>query len=180
MAKRKTVQPPDIVNDETGQNSPTPAVQVPTAKSPQIPDFTVRIYPLRNPRSKLLATASLNIAGAFAVRGFRIFDSENGLFVKEPQQNYIKNNTEMTSSVFFPITKEARTALYDQILDSYKLVAQQERAKQADGTAWLMGEDEDSPSSATVTAEDDLPFGQEPPGPDIPIPTEEDMPAMGM
>ena len=48
--------------------------------------------------------------------GFRIYDYKNGLFVKEPQRSYVKNGTEMTSSVFFPVTKEARDALYSQIL----------------------------------------------------------------
>ena len=60
-------------------------------------------------QSKLLATASVNIAKSFAVQGFRIYDSKNGLFVKEPQRSYVKNGTEMTSSVFFPVTKEAGT-----------------------------------------------------------------------
>ena len=56
------------------------------------------------------------IAKSFAVQGFRIYDSKNGLFVKEPQRSYVKNGTEMTSSVFFPVTKEARDALYSQML----------------------------------------------------------------
>lgn len=45
--------------------------------------FTKRCsrLPLDRP---LRATANVNIAGAFAVQGFRIFDSRNGLFVKEP------------------------------------------------------------------------------------------------
>lgn len=188
MAKRKTVQPPDIVNDETGQNSPTPAAQVPTAESPQgvrpqFPGITVSIYPVREPQNNFLASASVTISGCFAARGFSIFRSdttERGLSVREPKYTYFKNGTRLDRPAFFPVTKEAREMLYGQIMDSYELVTAKERAKQSEGTAWLMGEDEDSPSSATVTAEDDLPFGQEPPGPDIPIPTEEDMPAMGM
>ena len=85
-----------------------------------VPPMTVRIYPISRPRSKLLATANVNIAKSFAVQGFRIYDSKNGLFVKEPQRSYVKNGTEMTSSVFFPVTKEARDALYSQILNSYE------------------------------------------------------------
>ena len=77
-----------------------------------VPPMTVRIYPISKPRTKLLATANVNIAKSFAVQGFRIYDSKNGLFVKEPQRSYVKNGTEMTSSVFFPVTKEARDALY--------------------------------------------------------------------
>ena len=91
-----------------------------------VPPMTVRIYPISRPRSKLLATASVNIAKSFAVQGFRIYDSKNGLFVKEPQRSYVKNGTEMTSSVFFPVTKEARDALYSQILNSYEMVMEQQ------------------------------------------------------
>ena len=36
-----------------------------------VPPMTVRIYPISRPRSKLLATASVNIAKSFAVQGFR-------------------------------------------------------------------------------------------------------------
>ena len=91
-----------------------------------VPPMTVRIYPISRPRSKLLATASVNIAKSFAVQGFRIYDSKNGLFVKEPQRSYVKNGTEMTASVFFPVTKEARDALYSQILNSYEMVMEQQ------------------------------------------------------
>ena len=48
------------------------------------------------------------------------------MFVKEPQRSYVKNGTEMTSSVFFPVTKEARDALYSQILNSYEMVMEQQ------------------------------------------------------
>lgn len=34
---------------------------------------------------------------------------QNGLFVKEPQRNYVKNGTEMTSSVFFPSPRRPGT-----------------------------------------------------------------------
>lgn len=112
MATRKT-------GPETETKETTPAIpEAEVPLEPQIPSLTVRIYPV-NSKSKLKATATVNIAGAFAVRGFKIFDSEKGLFVKEPQQNYVKNGTELSSSAFFPITKEAREKLYGQILTSY-------------------------------------------------------------
>ncbi len=57
------------------------------AQADEIPDLTVRIYPVLNSKNKLRATANVYIAGAFAVQGFRIFDSRNGLFVKEPEQS---------------------------------------------------------------------------------------------
>ena len=111
MATRK--ENIDIAYNEPQQEDVSGAVEPNSPYESQnpadwVPPMTVRIYPISKPRNKLLATASVNIAKSFAVQGFRIYDSKNGLFVKEPQRSYVKNGTEMTSSVFFPITKEAR------------------------------------------------------------------------
>ena len=133
-----------------------------------VPPMTVRIYPIPKPGNKLLAIANVNIAKSFAVQGFRIYDSKNGLFVKEPQRNYVKNGTEMTASVFFPITKEARDALYSQILNSYEMVLEQQerqRPQQKDELEELL---EDG----------DLPFAQPYEAP--PPPMDEDAPVMSM
>lgn len=151
---------------ETKETTPAiPEAEVPL--EPQIPSLTVRIYPV-NSKSKLKATATVNIAGAFAVRGFKIFDSEKGLFVKEPQQNYVKNGTELSSSVFFPITKEAREKLYSQILTSYDLTIHQ---GQRDDPL----EDEEEAPDLGDFSDDDLPFGEEPP-----MPSDEEAPDMKM
>ena len=122
MATRK--EKIDIENEE--QLSSAPAVEESQDPASWVPPFTVRVYPLSNPKTKLLATASITIAGSFAVKGFRIYDSKNGLFVKDPERRYVKNGTELTDSVFFPITKEARDILHDQILSSYELVMEQQ------------------------------------------------------
>ena len=137
-----------------------------------LPALTVRVFPVRNSRSKLKATANVNIAGAFAVQGFRIFDSKNGLFVKEPEQSYVKEGTEMSRSVFFPVTKEARDALYGQILHSYELTMEKEMGQRADELEDLLGdeyapperqfepppEEYAPPEMQEIDLEDDLPF----------------------
>ena len=155
------------------QQEVTPSAAEPTSpyESPDpsdwVPPITVRVYPIHNPRSKLLATASVNIAKSFAVQGFRIYDSKNGLFVKEPQRSYVKNGTEMTSSVFFPITKEARDALYSQILNSYEMVMEQQERQhpnQKDELEELL--------------DGDLPFEESYEAP--PPPMDEDAPVMSM
>ena len=124
----------------------------------EIPDLTVRIFPIRNSKSKLRATASVNIGRAFAVQGFRIFDSQNGPFVKEPQQTYIKEGTEIQRSVFFPITKEARDKLYGQILHSYELVMDRELGQQGD-VPFVTDEDA-PPAPGEIDPDEDLPFEQ--------------------
>lgn len=164
MATRKNN--PEI--KETNPKQTTPSIPEPDVPlEPQIPSLTVRIYPV-NSKSKLRATATVNIAGAFAVRGFKIFDSDKGLFVKEPQQNYVKNGTELSSSAFFPITKEAREKLYGQILTSYDLTI---RHGQDEG---LLEDEEETPDMSDF-ADDDLPFDA-----DIPAPTDEEAPGMKM
>ena len=163
MATRK--EKIDIENEE--QLSSAPAAEESQDPASWVPPFTVRVYPLNNPKTKLLATASVNIANSFAVKGFRIYDSKNGLFVKDPERRYVKNGTELTDSVFFPITKEARELLHGQILSSYELVMEQQERQhpqQKDELEELL--------------EDDLPFDTA--YQSAPLPTDEDAPVMTM
>ena len=160
MAERKqhtSVQPEQEVPQQTPA-SPEAGPQAEQAPPP-LPDLTVRIFPIKNSKSKLRATANVNIAGAFAVRGFRIFDSKNGLFVKEPEQSYVKEGTELSRSVFFPVTKEAREALHGQILHSYELVMEKEMNQRQEDTDFFLG-DEDAPPEREYEPleDDDLPF----------------------
>ena len=163
MATRK--EKIDIENEE--QLSSAPAAEESQDPASWVPPFTVRVYPLNNPKTKLLATASVNIANSFAVKGFRIYDSKSGLLVKEPERRYVKKGTEFTDSVFFPITKEARDILHGQILSSYELVMEQQERQhpqQKDELEELL--------------EDDLPFDTA--YQSAPLPTDEDAPVMTM
>lgn len=163
MATRK--EKIDIENEE--QLSSAPAAEEGQDPASWVPPFTVRVYPLSNPKTKLLATASITIAGSFAVKGFRIYDSKNGLFVKDPERRYVKNGTELTDSVFFPVTKEARELLHGQILSSYELVMEQQERQhpqQKDELEELL--------------EDDIPFDTA--YQSAPLPTDEDAPVITM
>lgn len=160
--KKQTI---DTENNEELRTAP--AAEEGQDPASWVPPFTVRVYPLSNPKTKLLATASITIAGSFAVKGFRIYDSKNGLFVKDPERRYVKNGTELTDSVFFPITKEARDILHGQILSSYELVMEQQERQhpqQKDELEELL--------------EDDLPFDTA--YQSAPLPTDEDAPVMTM
>ncbi len=155
MATRKKPNIDIHVGEEVAAAAaePSAAGQPVSQAASEIPDLTVRIFPIRNSKSKLRATASVNIGRAFAVQGFRVFDSQNGPFVKEPQQTYIKEGTEIQRSVFFPITKEARDKLYGQILHSYELVMEREQSDVPFVT------DEDAPPAPGENDPDeDLPF----------------------
>ena len=153
----------ETASDAAESNSP----YEPPDPSDWAPPMTVRIFPLSKPRSKLMATASITIANSFAVKGFRIYDSKNGLFVKDPERRYVKNGTELTNSVFFPVTKEARDILRSQILNSYELVREQQERQhpqQKDELEELL--------------EDDLPFDTA--YQSTPLPTDEDAPVITM
>ena len=103
-----------------------------------VPPFTVRVFPVNHPS------------------GFRIFQGDRGLFVREPQQVFESNNTRRYSSIVQPITREAREAIFGNILSEYRAVAQR------------MGRSiQQQPEMETDVSDDDLPF-------------EEDGPVMGM
>ena len=163
MATRK--EKIDIENEK--QLSTAPAAEESQDPASWVPPFTVRVYPLSNPKTKLLATASITIAGSFAVKGFRIYDSKNGLFVKDPERRYVKNGTELTDSVFFPVTKEARDTLRSQILSSYELVMEQQERQHPQ-----------QKNESEELMEDDIPFDTA--YQSAPLPTDEDAPVMTM
>ena len=157
MAIRKQENTAQEVGQAQQGNGAAPAQAEGAGRA--LPELTVRIFPVRNSSSKLKATANVNIAGAFAVQGFRIFDSKKGLFVKEPEQSYVKEGTELTRSVFFPVTKEAREALHGQILHSYELVMEKEMNQRQEDTDFFLGDEDAPPEREYEPLEDeDLPF----------------------
>ena len=84
--------------------------------------------------SKVKAIASANIGGAFAVRGIKVIDSQNGLFVQMPQTSYEKDGKKQYSDQFHPVTAEARTELNDAVLQAYEnKLAETESAEYVQG-----------------------------------------------
>ena len=82
--------------------------------------FDVRIQSIR-PGDSIKGTASVNINGAFAIRGVKIIEGSNGLFVSMP--SYKAGNE--YKDICFPITQECRKQLHEAAvsythLDVYK------------------------------------------------------------
>lgn len=48
-------------------------------------NYKVKVHPIKNPKSKLRAYASLVVENKMEITGFKVFESANGLFAKEPQ-----------------------------------------------------------------------------------------------
>ena len=69
--------------------------------------------------SNVRAIASVNIGGAFAIHGFKVYESEDkGLSVLCPATKSEKNGKYYEDA--HPITGEARTALNNAVLDAYE------------------------------------------------------------
>ena len=56
-------------------------------------NYTVRVFPLQNPTSKLLAYANIVIEEFMEVKGFKIFQGPKGAFVKAPSKPSKDKNT---------------------------------------------------------------------------------------
>ena len=78
-------------------------------------EFDVRIQSIK-PSDSIKGTASVNINGAFAIRGVKIIEGTNGLFVSMP--SYKVGND--YKDICFPITPECRKQLNDAVLGAYE------------------------------------------------------------
>ena len=78
-------------------------------------DFDVRIHSIK-PNESIKGTASVNINGAFAIRGVKIIEGSNGLFVSMP--SYKVGNE--YKDICFPITQECRKRLNDAVIGAYE------------------------------------------------------------
>lgn len=75
----------------------------------------VRIHSIK-PDESIKATASVNINGAFAIRGVKVVEGSNGLFVSMP--SYKAGNE--YKDICFPITAESRKRLHEAVLGAYE------------------------------------------------------------
>lgn len=86
-------------------------------------------------KGKLKAVASANI-GDFAVHGIRLYQDDKGEFFISMPSNSYKNSKGETQydDIFHPVTKEARNALSDAVMDAYEQkLAEAQTASQSQG-----------------------------------------------
>ena len=105
-------------NKKKQQEVPTPKVEA-------------RIDRLVDGDFKTKAYASATIAGAFAVHGIRVIESDKGRFVAMPQDSYQKKGETKYSDIFHAVTADARNALVDAVNEAYEQ-ALQEKMEQSD------------------------------------------------
>lgn len=106
----------------------------PQKAAPKLPSINARIDRLIPTEGDgVRAIASVNIGGAFAAHGFKVYESEEkGLSVLNPSSKYQKDGKNQYSDVIHAVTPEARTAINDAILDAYEQKLQEEHGEDLD------------------------------------------------
>ena len=98
-----------------------------SAPSPAVPGVDVKVYFPKDPEKdhgKLLAYASVNLGGVFAVNNIRIYNSDKGPFVVMPST---KGKDDKYHDICCPTTKEMRQALNAAVLGAYQREKEVER-----------------------------------------------------
>ena len=86
-----------------------------------------------NPDSATKAYASVTLDGMFAVHGLRVMESEKGRFVNMPSTSYKdRDGNTQYNDTFHAITKSAREAINQAVLNAYEFKLQQVQATEID------------------------------------------------
>ena len=106
----------------------------PQKAAPKLPSINARIDRLIPTEGDgVRAIASVNIGGAFAAHGFKVYESEEkGLSVLNPSSKYQKDGKNQYSDVIHAVTPEARTAINDASLDAYEQKLREEQGEYLD------------------------------------------------
>lgn len=106
----------------------------PQKAAPKLPRITARIdRMIPTEGDGVRAIASVNIGGAFAARGFKVYESkEKGLTVLNPSSKYQKDGKDQYSDTVYALSSEARAALNGAILDAYEQKLQEEQGEDLD------------------------------------------------
>ena len=84
-----------------------------------------------NPESTTKAFASATLDGMFAVHGLRVMEGEKGRFVNMPSTSYKdRDGNTQYNDTFHAITKSAREAINQAVLNAYEFKLQQTQATQ--------------------------------------------------
>ena len=100
---------------------------------PLLPNMSARVYPVNDPKQEkgcVLANASVDLGGCFAVTGIKIVEGKDGPFVAMPQR---MGRDKKYRDVCFPTTAAMREAINTVVMDAYRgeLEQQAVRAAQA-------------------------------------------------
>ena len=119
-----------------------------SAAAPAVPGVDMKIFFPKDPdkdHGKLLAFASANLGGVFAVNNIRIYNSEKGPFVSMPSS---KGKDGKYHDLCFPTTKEMREALHGAILGEYQKAVERPSVRETLKNAAKESAAHDSPTQA--------------------------------
>lgn len=94
-------------------------------------DVSAKVYPTKDPKQEkgsILAYASADIGGCFAVTGIKIVEGKDGPFVAMPSQF---GKDKQHHDICFPTTSAMREALNTVVMDAYRGVLEQEATRAA-------------------------------------------------
>ncbi len=94
-------------------------------------DVTARVFPTKDPKQEkgsILAFASADIGGCFAVTGIKIVEGKDGPFVAMPNQ---MGRDKQRRDICFPTTSAMREALNTVVMDAYRDVLEQQATRAA-------------------------------------------------
>jgi DNA-binding cell septation regulator SpoVG len=74
-----------------------------------------RAYPIKEPKNKTVAFASVTINELVGINGIQIIDGKNGLFAKMPQMKFGDEYRDLA----FPVMKGLRAELNNALVDTY-------------------------------------------------------------
>ena len=99
----------------------------------------VRVYPQQG-YGNVRAYCSATLYGSIGIRGMKVVEGKNGLFVSMPQ---MKNRKGEYSDIAFPVTKEAYMELTQAVLDTYEQVMNQNNDLTAEQTEQAVEQTDD-------------------------------------
>ena len=80
-------------------------------------NLSVSVFPIEEPKGNTMAFASVTVDDLIAIRGIRVVNGENGLFMSMPQtQNKTTGEFHDTA---FPINADLRKAMESAIMEKY-------------------------------------------------------------
>ena len=94
-------------------------------------DVGAKVYPAKDPKQEkgsILAFASADIGGCFAVTGIKIVEGKDGPFVAMPSQF---GKDKQHHDICFPTTSAMREALNTVVMDAYRGVLEQQATRAA-------------------------------------------------
>ena len=109
------------MSDNTAGNSTDTLIQKESASFDCLAVTNVQIFPFKEGMSlgKIKAMASVVLNDQFQIRGLRVMDGENGMFVGYPNDPFYKG--EDYRSICLPMTRQLREHIENCVLEKYQM-----------------------------------------------------------